>query len=139
MDDLSLPAIRLLVADEDQITREATKKTLKQMGVEADTCESGAETVKLITDNIDTQDAYEVVLLAWNMSDMSGLEVTRKLRQLAGDELKILVISSYDWISIEKEAKKAGVDGFIQKPLFQSNLYEGISDALSFSYDPRLD
>ena len=61
------------------------------------------------------------------MPDMNGLETTRGIRKIVGDDLPILIISAYDWSDIEEEARAAGAQGFISKPLFKSNLYLGLS------------
>lgn len=58
---------------------------------------------------------------------MGGLEMTREIRKLVGDEIPILIVSAYDWSDIEEEALAAGAHGFISKPLFKSNLYVGLS------------
>ena len=58
---------------------------------------------------------------------MDGLEMTREIRKLVGDEIPILIVSAYDWSDIEEEALAAGAHGFISKPLFKSNLYVGLS------------
>ena len=44
-----------------------------------------------------------------------------------GGEIPILLISAYDWSSVEEEARAAGVSGFISKPLFKSTLYYALS------------
>ena len=36
------------------------------------------------------------------------------------------MISAYDWSEFETEAKEAGIDGFIAKPLFKSTLFYGL-------------
>ena len=61
------------------------------------------------------------------MPDMNGLETTKEIRRIAGEDLPILIISAYDWSDIEEEACAAGAHGFISKPLFKSNLYMGLS------------
>ena len=61
---------------------------------------------------------------------MNGLELTRKIREKAGNDVPILLVSAYDWSAIEEDAKKAGVNGFISKPLFRSSLYKKITEVL---------
>ena len=58
---------------------------------------------------------------------MDGIETARKIREQIGEDITILIISAYDWSGIEEEAKQAGVNGFISKPLFKSTLYYGLS------------
>ena len=57
---------------------------------------------------------------------MDGIRTARKLREMYGEELPILLISAYDWSEIEEDAKEAGISGFIAKPLFKSTLYYGL-------------
>jgi CheY-like chemotaxis protein len=61
------------------------------------------------------------------MPDMSGIEITRRIRAEIDAEIPILLTSAYDWSEIEDEAKAAGANGFIGKPLFRSRLYEKIN------------
>ena len=69
---------------------------------------------------------YHVVLLDWKMPEMDGIETARRIRQKVGMDVPILLISAYEWAGIEEEATKAGVTGFISKPLFKSTLYYGL-------------
>ena len=71
--------------------------------------------------------SYEIVLLDWKMPGMDGLETAKEMRKHLGEQVPILIISAYDWSDIEKEALEAGIQGFISKPLFKSNLFLGLS------------
>jgi len=53
---------------------------------------------------------------------MDGLETTRQIRKIVGNDVTIIILSAYDYSEIEQEAKEAGVDEFIAKPLFRSRL-----------------
>ena len=64
------------------------------------------------------------------MPGMNGAELARRIRQEIGDGVPILLVSAYDWTDIEEEAKAAGVNGFVSKPLFRSTLYQKLSDLL---------
>ena len=57
---------------------------------------------------------------------MNGIQVAREIRRSLGHNVPILLISAYDWSEFEAEAREAGVDGFISKPLFKSTLYYGL-------------
>ena len=70
------------------------------------------------------------MIVDWKMPGMDGLELTRRIREIAGEKLPILLISAYDWSDIEEDARNAGASGFISKPLFRSNLYAKITELL---------
>ena len=68
------------------------------------------------------KDDYFAVILDWKMPDMDGIETARQIRKRIGKEITIIVLTSYEFSEIEEEAKAAGVDAFIAKPLFRSRL-----------------
>ena len=53
---------------------------------------------------------------------MDGIATTRAIRKSVGNEVPIIIISAYDWSNIEQEARAAGANAFISKPLFRSRL-----------------
>ena len=62
---------------------------------------------------------------------MNGIEIIRAIREKIGSGVKIAVSSAYDWSDIEDEAKNAGADGFINKPLFRSTAYYNINEIMN--------
>lgn len=57
---------------------------------------------------------------------MNGIETARRIRNLVGEHVPVLLISAYDWSDFKEEACAAGITGFISKPLFKSTLYYGL-------------
>ncbi|EOS81825.1 hypothetical protein C817_00217 [Dorea sp. 5-2] len=125
--DMVLPSWRLLVIDNNEDLCRSATSALKEIGVQAEWVLDGEKALRKIEENHKRNTDYEIVLLDWKMPGMNGLETTRGIRKIVGDELPILIISAYDWSEIEDEARAAGVQGFISKPLFKSNLYLGLS------------
>ena len=64
---------------------------------------------------------------------MNGIELSEKIKARFGKELVVVMISASEWETIEADAKQAGVDGFIPKPLFPSVLTGTINRYLSES------
>ena len=126
MEEMKLPPIRVLIADDDEVLLETAKDTLRSIGVKADTARSGAEAIQMISDSAD----YQVMILDWKMPDMDGIEVTRRLRKEAHNDIPVILISAYDYSDIESAAKEAGICGYICKPLFCSTLYNKINEVL---------
>ena len=60
------------------------------------------------------------------MPEMDGIEATRRIRETAGPET-LIIITAYDWTSIEQRARKAGANAFLSKPFFSSALYHALS------------
>ena len=126
MEEMKLPPIRVLIADDDDVLLETAKDTLSSIGVKADIARSGAEAIQMISDSAD----YQVMILDWKMPDMDGIEVTRRLRKEVHNDIPVILISAYDYSDIESAAKEAGISGYICKPLFCSTLYNKINEVL---------
>ena len=126
VDDMMLPPIQVLLADDDPVLLETAKDTLRSIGAEADVARNGAEAVRMVSKKSD----YRVVILDWKMPDMDGIEAARQIRAKVGQNIPILLISAYDWSDLEDVAKEAGVNGFISKPLFRSTLYNKLNEML---------
>ncbi len=129
--DMLLPPWRMLVVDDDMELCKSAVDSLKEIGIQAEWTLSGEEAVRMAQKHHKEGDGYQIVLLDWKMPGMNGLETAKKLRQQLGEHVPILIISAYDWSDIEEEAKEAGINGFISKPLFKSNLFIGLSPYMS--------
>lgn len=125
--DMILPPWRVLVVDNNEELCRSAAMALEEIGVSAEWSLTGEEALHMIVDHHKKNEDYEVILLDWKMPGMNGLQTTKRIREIAGDDLPILIISAYDWSDIEEEARDAGVHGFISKPLFKSNLYLGLN------------
>ena len=128
--EMVLPPIDVLIIDDDEILLETAQDTLKSLGATAQVSKSGYEALDIIEAHIQEKKPFDVIILDWQMPEISGVELTRKIREKAGDKIPILLVSAYDWSVIEENAKNAGINGFISKPLFRSSLYKKISEVL---------
>ena len=124
-EEMKLPDLRVLLADDDPVLLETAKDTLGSLGAETDTAGSGREAADMAAEK-----DYQVVILDWKMPDQDGVETARQIREKVGGKVPILLVSAYDWSDLEDAARKAGVNGFISKPLFRSTLYEKLSEML---------
>ena len=70
------------------------------------------------------RDPYDLILVDWRMPDMDGVETTRQIRAAVGSETPVIILTSYNWDDIADEAKSAGVDTFVAKPLFAEKVLD---------------
>ena len=113
---------RALVVDDDFNTCDSVSYMLGQIGLRAEWTLSGKEAVLRTRQASMREDGYLVYIIDWLLPDMNGIEVTRRVRQVMGDNVPVIVLTAYDWSDIEEEAKEAGVTAFCSKPLFMSEL-----------------
>ncbi len=124
--NMILPPWNMLVVDDDKLLCESTISALKSIGVNADWTLSGEEAVRRVEERHSRGDCYHIILLDWKLPGMDGIATAKELRRRLEDRIPILLISAYDWSDIEEDAKAAGVNGFISKPLFKSTLFYGL-------------
>jgi len=75
------------------------------------------------------RDPYHLILVDWRMPELDGVETTRLIRNAVGHETPIIILTSYSWEEIAEEAKEAGVDSFVAKPLFAGMVMDEFREA----------
>ncbi len=117
-----LENLRVLVADDEEDACVSACEMLGQLGMKAEWVLSGGEAVRRVEEAHAAGNGYAAVILDWRMPEKNGVETTREIRQKVGDRMPVIILSGYDWTEIEAEAREAGVNAFIEKPLFRSRL-----------------
>ncbi len=113
---------RALVVDDDFNTCDSVTYMLGQIGMRAEWTLSGKEALLRTRQAVMRDDIYDVYVIDWMLPDMNGIEVTRRIRKEMGETVPIILLTAYDWLDIEEEAKEAGITAFCSKPLFLSEL-----------------
>lgn len=119
-----LTGLNVLIVDDDEIVGEQAAAIMKEIGAESLWVNSGPRAVEAVRLMMQTGRYYDVAFIDWKMPDMDGIETTRHIRKLTGPDTTIIIITAYDWSAIEAEAREAGANYFIAKPLFQSTIYD---------------
>ena len=121
----------VLVVDDDPVACEHARLVLEKAGIRADTVLSGAEAVEKVRMQHARRTAYNLILVDWQMPEMDGIETTRQIRNICGDESAIIILTAYRWDDVLEEALQAGVDSFISKPLFAGTVMDEFSSAVT--------
>lgn len=122
--------MKVLVIDDDSIACEHARLVLEKVGIPADTALSGREAVEKVRFQHARRDPYNLILVDWKMPEMDGVETARQIRGIVGNESAIIILTAYRWDDITEEAIAAGVDSFIAKPLFATNVMEEFRQAV---------
>ena len=110
--------LKALIVDDDLIACTHAKLALQQAGVICESVLSGEEAIETVKLHNARQDPFDMILINWTMPEMDGIETTRQIRPLVSQDTVIMILSSYGWDDIVNEGVDAGVDSFINKPLF---------------------
>ncbi len=114
--------MRVLVVDDEEVAAEHARIVLDEAGIKADTALSGQDAMHMLEVQHLKKEPYNLVLLDWRMPEMDGLEVTKEIRKQYSSETTIIILTSFNWDEIMDEALHIGVDSFLAKPLFASNV-----------------
>ena len=118
--------LRIFAVDDDPVVLEYLREIFEDIGVKCDTAAGARESLRIINQNGD----YDIYLIDFKMPDIDGIELARMLREREknnSDKSVVIMISATDWSMIEEDAKQAGIDKYLQKPLFPSAIIDTIN------------
>lgn len=93
----------VLVVDDDQNCCENTVALLEEIGIDGEWVTSGEEAVNLVAARYEKENDYFAIIIDWKMPGMDGLETTRQIRKIVGNDVTIIILSAYDYSEIAKE------------------------------------
>ncbi|MDR0861759.1 MAG: response regulator [Oscillospiraceae bacterium] len=125
---VTLAKARALVVDDHADVLEDFLAIAEQIGLQCDSAISGADALKLVEQN----GHYDFYFVDWSMPEMDGIELSQRIRKSEHQSAVVIMISSTDWSNISEQAKNAGVDKFLPKPLFPSNVADCIIECIGF-------
>ncbi len=127
---INVQDLKILIVDDDPIACEHAKLVLEEVGISADISLNGRDAIEKVRLRQARHELYNILLIDLRMPEMNGIEVTRQIRDLVGNECAIIIFTAYNWDDIVEEAMAAGVDRFMAKPLFASNVVSEFHQAL---------
>ena len=119
----------VLVIDDDPIALEHAEIVLSQVGIHCETAESGWEAMDKVRVRHGRREDYNLIIIDWKMPEMDGIETTRQIRKIVGTNTPVIILSSFNWDEIADEAREAGADTFVSKPLFASTVMDEFAEA----------
>ena len=122
--------IRILAIDDSPEILTYLGKILERYGVSCDLAKDGDDALE----HISKFGAYDMYFVDWKMPGMDGIELTKKIKTNYSDKkCVVIMISSTDWTLIHEKAEDAGVDKYLMKPLFASDVMDCMNICLGVS------
>lgn len=109
----------ILLADADPAVLTDGQKTLGDLGIEADCAKSASQTLSQLRKRHQAGGNYQMVIIDWEILCPGHLDVIEQIRMETEGKMTLLIASAYDWSEI-RTGMAAGIDGYIEKPFFQS-------------------
>jgi CheY-like chemotaxis protein len=104
---------KIVVADDDRVGRELMREVLEMSGYEVIEAADGVEAVRRVREA-----APDLVLVDIQMPRLDGYGVLRELRadpQFSG--VRVVAVTAFAMGRDREQAREAGFDGFITKPV----------------------
>jgi len=134
--EINWEKLRILAVDDDSFILEDFKGIIEKFGASCDTALSVADALSIIE-----QGGYDFYFVDWRMPGMDGIELTKIIKERMTEENNavVVMISAFDYSDIAEEARVAGVDKFMQKPLFPSAIANMVRELLYRADQPADD
>jgi CheY-like chemotaxis protein/two-component sensor histidine kinase len=130
IDDLHPSELTVLIVDDDPVACQHAQLVLEKAGIASETASSGQKAIEMVKLRHARMEPYNLILVDWQMPGMDGVETTRQIRTIVGNESAIIILTAYRWDDILEEAVQAGVDSFLPKPLFAAAVMEEFKSAI---------
>ena len=120
--------LRVLVVDDSQMNRLVMSEMLQEFNLCIDTAVDGIEAVTAAS-----KFKYDLILMDMRMPEMDGMEATRKIRAENGASatVPIIAVTANAFSEDVESCKRAGMDGFVTKPIRKNVLLDEIVRVLS--------
>jgi signal transduction histidine kinase/CheY-like chemotaxis protein len=113
----------VLVIDDQEFNRFALSDLLRRLGAQTDVAESAEKARRLLVEN-----RYDLVLLDLDLPDTTGDALAPWIReQLAAASPVIVAVSAFEIEEVKHRSRRAGMDGFIGKPVTPEKLLAAIA------------
>jgi PAS domain S-box-containing protein len=134
--DPDLRGMRVMVVDDNETSREILSRALESFSFNADAMESAAQAFEALDHAREEGRPYELVLMDWRMPGMDGLEASRRIKAQPGaPPPHVLMITAFGREEVLQQAREAGLDAFLVKPVSNSVLFNTIMEV--FDKQPR--
>jgi len=118
--------ICIFAVDDEQMVRDFFLSVSANLGIACTVAGSGEEAAEILGH----KNNYDVYFIDWKLPGMNGGELVRRIQANKSHKSIVVIFSSIDWSVIEDEARAVGVDKFLPKPLFPSNIVDILSECI---------
>ncbi len=121
---------RVLVIDDNSVALEILRHMLESVHFSVVGVTSGEEGLQALAKA--GNDPFDLALVDWQMPGLDGLETARRIRNLPGlvHRPEVIMVSAFDLSDVAEEARLAGVQRRLTKPVTESQLLDAVMDVL---------
>jgi CheY-like chemotaxis protein len=131
--DINYSNLRILMVDSDPDVLEYTVEIVQKLGISCDIAVGGNDALRLVNRN----GPYTIYFVDWKIPDIDCIELTSRLKAVNSENTVVVMISTVEKNKFETQAKKAGVDKFLLKPMFPPAIMEKIYECLGVDQNQK--
>jgi PleD family two-component response regulator len=117
---------RILLVDDDELSRELMADRLKSAGFEVTTAAHGNEALAILE-----RQWFPILITDWMMPQLSGVDLTERLRALGVDDTYVIMLTVRDAGFDYERGYHAGVDDYLTKKLPDEELLARVQKGFS--------
>lgn len=124
MSSLDVSQLKILIVEDNVHFRTLLRSILQALGMTLlEEARDGIEAIDIL-DNVHPNTPFDLVILDWKMEGMDGVECVSMIRKLKGISraVPIIMVTGYTETSLQNEARNAGVNDFLGKPISPQSL-----------------
>ena len=115
---------RLLLVDDDTDLAETLGEVFQMLDHDVQVAADGASAMLLLESG-----EFDVILLDWQLPDMTGIDVCRRYREVGGTA-KVLMLTGMRDAASREMGSQAGVTSFLTKPFSLDQLTDTVNALL---------
>ncbi len=124
---------KVLLVDDSAVMRKIIQRNIKETGLIVDEFVEAGDGNQAL-DKVNEDGDLDLILLDWNMPNMSGIEFVKTLRSLnLAKRIPVVMVTTEGSDAKVSEAKESGADGYLTKPFTADQLRDTLGSYLMVS------
>ncbi len=121
---------KVLLVDDSAVMRKIIQRNIKETGLIVDEFVEAGDGNQAL-DKVNANGDLDLILLDWNMPNMSGIEFVKTLRSLnLSKRIPVVMVTTEGSDAKVSEAKESGADGYLTKPFTADQLRDTLGEYL---------
>jgi two-component system, sensor histidine kinase and response regulator len=126
-----LEGLRVFVVDDNETNRKIVHNQLISWGMSNGSAEGGREALQMLRSAAERGEPYDLAILDIQMPEMDGIELAEKIKADPSiSSTKLIMMSSIGRRGEGSEARQAGAEAYLTKPVRQSQLYDALATVM---------
>ncbi|MBI1834316.1 MAG: response regulator, partial [Burkholderiales bacterium] len=130
--ETDMAKLQVLITDDNETARITLTNTVRSIGWNATTSESGLDAIQKVKIKHDGGHYYDVILVDWKMPGMDGLTLATKIKKQYKQDASpiVLMVTAFSRDELLRQSAAKAIDGVLTKPVTSSTLYNSVAEAL---------